>query len=168
MPEGNAMRRQDDFAELVKEDRAHGSIYTSQAVFDAEMERIFHRTWVCVGHASEIPNPGDFRVTRIGLQSVIMVRGADDEVRVLMNRCRHRGVSLTESETGSQKNFVCPYHGWAYSNTGALISVPDSEGYGPEWRFGDFGMTPAPRFWACRRFLFSRPLPFGRLRAEHL
>ena len=30
MPEGNAMKRQDDYANLVQEDRAHGSIYTSQ------------------------------------------------------------------------------------------------------------------------------------------
>jgi phenylpropionate dioxygenase-like ring-hydroxylating dioxygenase large terminal subunit len=168
MPEGNAMQRKDDFSELVKEDRAHGSIYTSQAVFDAEMARIFHRTWVCVGHASEVPKPGDFRVTRIGLQSVIMVRGEDGEVRVLMNRCRHRGVSLTETECGSQKHFVCPYHGWAYNNTGALISVPDADGYGPEWRLEDFGMTPAPRFGTYRGFVFASLHPGGVTLDEHL
>src|SRR5688572_19659957 len=110
MPDGNSTTTPNSYADLVKVDRVHGSVFTSQAIFEAEMARIFHRTWVCVGHDGEIPEAGDFRVTRIGLQSVIMVRGADMKVRVLMNRCRHRGVSLTEKETGSQKNFTCPYH----------------------------------------------------------
>ncbi len=51
-----------DYDALVKEDRVHGSVYTSQEIFDEEMDKIFHRGWVYVGHASEIPYPGDFRV----------------------------------------------------------------------------------------------------------
>jgi nitrite reductase/ring-hydroxylating ferredoxin subunit len=169
MPEGTTRTPpQDDYAELVKTDRAHGSIFTSQAIFEAEMARIFHRTWVCVGHDGEVPNAGDFRVTRIGLQSVIMVRGADGKVRVLMNRCRHRGVSLTEKEMGSQKHFTCPYHGWSYDSTGALISVPDIGGYGPEMRMEDFGMTPAPRQGTYRGFVFASLHPSGPTLDEHL
>ncbi|MSQ52533.1 MAG: (2Fe-2S)-binding protein [Betaproteobacteria bacterium] len=168
MPAGNAMTRQDDYGNLVQTDRAHGSIYTSQAVFDAEMARIFHRAWVCVGHAGEIPNPGDFRVTRIGLQSVIMVRGADGEVRVLMNRCRHRGLSLTEAESGNLMHFVCPYHGWAYDNTGALTTVPHVDGYGPDWSMKDFGMTPAPRFGTYRGFVFASLAQEGMTLDQHL
>ena len=61
MPDGTTRTPpRDDFAGLVKIDRAHGSIFTSQAIFEAEMARIFHRTWVCVGHDGEIPNAGDF------------------------------------------------------------------------------------------------------------
>jgi phenylpropionate dioxygenase-like ring-hydroxylating dioxygenase large terminal subunit len=168
MPEGTSTTRQDDFAELVKADRAHGSIFTSQAIFEAEMARIFHRAWVCVGHAGEIPEAGDFRVTRIGLQSVIMVRGSDGQVRVLMNRCRHRGVSLTEAETGTQKHFTCPYHGWSYDSTGALVSVPDMGGYGPDMRMEDFGMTPAPRLGLYRGFVFASLSPRGITLDEHL
>jgi len=146
---------------MVKTDRVHGDIYTSQEVFDAEMSRIFHRTWVMVGHASELPNPGDFRVTRIGRQSVIMVRGSDGEVRVLMNRCRHRGVSMTEEESGCEKYFVCPYHGWTYDNTGALITAPFDDAYGPDWRKEDFGLTPAPRMATYRGFVFASLHPSG-------
>lgn len=47
---------------LVKEDRVHGSVYTDLQIFAEEMEKIFHRGWVYVGHAGEIPNPGDFRL----------------------------------------------------------------------------------------------------------
>ncbi len=168
MPEVTSGTRQDDFADLVQTDRVHGRIFTSQEIFDAEMARIFHRTWVLVGHKGEIPNAGDFRVTRIGRQSVIMVHGSDGEVRVLMNRCRHRGVSMTEAEGGCQKHFVCPYHGWAYDNTGALISVPSDDAYGPEWRKEDFGLTPAPRMEMYRGFVFASLHPSGMTLDEHL
>lgn len=168
MPEVTSGTRQDDFSDLVQTDRVHGSIFTSQEIFDSEMTRIFHRTWVLVGHTGEIPNPGDFRVTRIGRQSVIMVRGKDGEVRVLMNRCRHRGVSMTEAEAGCKKYFVCPYHGWAYDNMGALISVPSDDAYGPEWRKEDFGLTPAPRMEMYRGFVFASLHPSGITLDEHL
>jgi hypothetical protein len=39
-----------DIAGLVLEDRVHGSIYTDDRIFRLEMERIFGRTWVYVGH----------------------------------------------------------------------------------------------------------------------
>ena len=66
-----------DYDALVKEDRVHGRVYTDPDIFEEEMDKIFSRGWVYVGHASEIPQPGDFRATTIGRQSVIMVR-ADD------------------------------------------------------------------------------------------
>jgi len=168
MPEGVLAARRDNFADLVQTDRVHGSIYTSQEIFDAEMARIFHRTWVFVGHTSELPKPGDFRVARIGRQSVIMVHSTDGEVRVLMNRCRHRGVAMTEEETGCQKHFVCPYHGWTYDNTGALISAPFEDAYGPEWRKEDFGLTPVPRMEIYRGFVFASLHPSGPTLDEHI
>jgi phenylpropionate dioxygenase-like ring-hydroxylating dioxygenase large terminal subunit len=163
-----SLKQTEGFADLVQRDRVHGSIYTSPAIFDAEMERIFHTTWVCLGHAAEIPEPGDFRVTRIGRQSVIMVRGADAQVRVFMNRCRHRGVTLTEEETGCQKRFACPYHGWTYSNQGDLLTVPDIDGYGPDMRLEDFGMTPVPRLDLYRGFVFASLSASGPTLEQHL
>ncbi|MDB5841360.1 MAG: (2Fe-2S)-binding protein [Herminiimonas sp.] len=157
----------EDFSELVQRDRVHGATYTSQAVFDAEMSRIFHRTWLCVGHEAEIPNAGDFRVTRLGRQSAIMVRGSDGKVRVVMNRCRHRGVSLTEEETGCQKRFTCPYHGWVYDNTGELLSVPDLSGYG-DLNFAEYSLTPVPRLGTYRGFVFASLSEKGVSLDEHL
>ena len=67
------LSRQDiDYDALVKEDRVHISLYTDPSVFTEEMDKIFHRGWVYVGHQGEVPNPGDFRLKRIGLQPVIM------------------------------------------------------------------------------------------------
>jgi hypothetical protein len=68
----------------VQDDRIHASLYTDPRVFDDEMERIFARGWVFVGHDSEIPAPGDFVTRRIGAEPVIMVRGQDRAIAVLV------------------------------------------------------------------------------------
>ncbi|HTR61286.1 MAG TPA: Rieske 2Fe-2S domain-containing protein, partial [Candidatus Binataceae bacterium] len=80
-----------DYDALVQEDRVHISVYKDPAIFSDEMDRIFHRGWVYVGHEGEVPNRGDFRLKRIGLQPVIMVRDQHGTVQLLLNRCRHRG-----------------------------------------------------------------------------
>lgn len=167
MSESSIVHPTEDFASLIERERVHGSIYTSQAVFDAEMARIFHRAWLCIGHEAEIPERGDYRVARMGRQSVIMVRGSDKRVRVLMNRCRHRGVALTEEETGCKKRFTCPYHGWVYDSTGDLVSVSDIEAY-DNLKMADFGMTPAPGVDVYRGFVFARLSPIGPDLDEHL
>src|SRR6266480_2006182 len=85
-----------DLGGLIQEGRVHSAIYTDHAIFELELRRIFYKTWVYIGHESEIPKRGDYRVRLIGRQQVIMVRASDDKVRVLMNRCRHRGAVVCE------------------------------------------------------------------------
>ena len=65
-----------DYGQLIKPDRVHGSLYTEPEIFAEELERIWYRTWVFVGHESEVAQPGDYVRTSIGLQDVIMTRGA--------------------------------------------------------------------------------------------
>src|SRR2546425_5636492 len=69
-----------DYKTLVQDDRIHASLYTDPRIFDDELERIFHRGWVFVGHDSEIPRPGDFVTRHVGTEPVIMVRGKDGAV----------------------------------------------------------------------------------------
>ena len=69
-----------NYDSLVQEDRVHSRVYTDPQIFEDEMERIFHRGWVFVGHASEIPKPGDYRMAWVGRYPIIMVRGEDGEV----------------------------------------------------------------------------------------
>jgi phenylpropionate dioxygenase-like ring-hydroxylating dioxygenase large terminal subunit len=157
-----------DFADLVQPDRVHGSIYTDPAVFEAEMARIFHRTWLCLGHASEIPQPGDYRATTMGRMPVLMVRGEDGQVRVFMNRCRHRGMAVCEGEAGNAKFLRCWYHGWVYRTTGELEEVPLPNAYGSEFRRADFSLTPAPRVALYRGFVFASLAPTGPSLQEHL
>jgi len=127
-PDGQA-----GFGTLVAPDRVHASLYNDPAIFKAEMERIFERTWVWVAHASEIPAPGNFKTTYAGLQPVIVTRDRKNQIHVLLNRCRHRASSVCESHTGKANSFVCPYHGWSYALDGSLRGVPHPEGYAADF-----------------------------------
>src|SRR6266498_953046 len=91
---------------LIADDRIHTSLYTDPRIFTEEMEKIFSRGWVFVGHDSEIPQPGDFVTRFIGQQPVIMVRGKDQQVSVLLNRCAHRGTTVCPAERGNTRVFI--------------------------------------------------------------
>lgn len=116
--------------DLVRDDRVHGSMYTSPEIFDEEMNKIFKNTWVWVAHVSEIPDVGSFKTTYVGLQPVIVVRDRKQKIHVVLNRCRHRGATVCEEKKGSTRSFVCPYHGWSYSIDGDLRAIPFPESYG--------------------------------------
>src|SRR5215813_11042281 len=83
-----------DYGRLVEDRRVHGSLYTDAQVFEDEIDRIFRRGWVFVGHESEVPDVGDWVTRRLGREPVIMVRATDGKVHVLANRCAHRGTML--------------------------------------------------------------------------
>src|SRR5262245_3559408 len=150
-----------DYGALVKDDRVHGRVYTDPAIFAEEMDNIFSRGWVYVGHASEVPNPGDFRLRRIGQQSVIMVRDDEGRVRLLMNRCTHRANAVCQVERGNAKMFRCAYHGWTFRTNGELASVTYADRYDESFRKADFGLRRVPRLGVYRGFVFGSLSPVG-------
>ena len=115
--------------DLVQADRFDPSLYTDPGIFELEIDRIYHRTWVWVAHESEIANPGDFKSTAVGRTPVIVTRDRAGKVNVLLNRCRHRGATVCDRNEGSAQTFTCPYHAWNYGLDGRLIGVPYDEGY---------------------------------------
>ena len=98
------------------------SLYTDQAVFDEEMEKIFYRNWVYVGHESEAPKRGDYCLKQIGLQPVIMVQDDAGVFRIFFNRCTHLSNLMCHEEKGNCSTFVCPYHGWTFRNKASFWS----------------------------------------------
>jgi len=156
-----------DYKYLVQGDRIHASLYTDPAIFAEELERIFHAGWVFVGHDSEIPRPGDYVTRPIGREPVIMVRGQDGGVAVLVNRCMHRGTMLCPAERGSVRTFTCPYHGWTYDLSGDLLGVPYPGGY-ESFDKSAHGLTRAPRVASYRGFVFASLSPTGPALGEHL
>jgi phenylpropionate dioxygenase-like ring-hydroxylating dioxygenase large terminal subunit len=130
-----------DYAELVRDDRIHTSLYTDPAIFEAEMDKIFENTWVWVAHASELPGKNTFKTTYVGRQPVIVTRDADQQVHVLLNRCRHRASSVCEAKRGKASVFVCPYHGWSYDVDGALRKVPHMGGYDEGFDKADYALV---------------------------
>jgi benzoate/toluate 1,2-dioxygenase alpha subunit len=149
---------------LVRDTEVHKDCYTSPELFALEMEHLFANTWVYVGHASQVPNAGDFYATTVGDQPVVMVRQHDGSVKVLHNRCLHKGVKVAPDGAGhAGRHFRCPYHAWTYKLDGALQSVPLRQGYentGFEHCEASRGM-PSVSTQVYRDFVFSRLAPQG-------
>lgn len=119
-----------DYHALIEATRVHGSLYTDPQVFAEELDRIFMKGWVFVGHESEIPKPGDWVTRKLGLEPVLLLRDRDGEVRVLSNRCAHRGTLLCNGRSGNTRRaFKCPFHGWIYNLKGELQGVPGNSGF---------------------------------------
>jgi phenylpropionate dioxygenase-like ring-hydroxylating dioxygenase large terminal subunit len=149
-----------DLQTLVEPDRVHRRVYTDAEIFEREMTHIFERVWVYCGHETQVPNPGDYYTVRIGRQPMVMVRDRDGEIRVLHNRCPHRGVQLcgnTHGNTG--RSFVCSYHAWSFHLDGSLKTIPlGAEAYrGTRMNKSnpDCRMKPAARVASYRGFVFA-------------
>ncbi len=137
-------------------------------IYDAELRRIFARSWVFIGHESEIPNPGDFATRTIGEDPFIFVRGQDDVVRVLLNSCRHRGAQICRTEVGNSKGFTCPFHGWSYKNTGELEGVPvRRDGY-RQLEMSEWGLFAAPKVESYCGLVFANLDPDAPSLDEYL
>lgn len=85
-------------------------------------------TWVFVGHELEIPEPGSYKTTWVGSTPVIVLRDEDGLLRVIVNRCSHKGSILCYSQEGKTRNLSCPYHNWIYDLQGNLKSVAFANG----------------------------------------
>jgi phenylpropionate dioxygenase-like ring-hydroxylating dioxygenase large terminal subunit len=157
-----------DVRALVGPDRVHGSLYRDPAVFQQEIDSIWHKVWVYVGHASEVAAPGDYVRRQIGLQPVLMVRGEDDRVRVLFNRCRHRANLVCHKERGHARRLICPYHGWAYATTGELVGATFDEAYDGGLPRESFGLIPVPRVASYRGLVFASLAAEGISLEAHL
>ncbi len=103
-------------------------VYSDPEIFRLERDRIFARNWMPVCHVSQLAQPGAFVARKLVNEPVIAVRGRDGEVRVMSNVCRHRNTTLLNG-TGTCKagRIICPYHGWAYSLDGQLLTAPHME-----------------------------------------
>jgi len=153
------MRRYRDdpgaLAGLVADDRVHRDVYIDPEVFQLEMERLWSRTWIYLGHTSQVPQPGDFITADIAAKPVIMVRHTDGKVRVLMNRCAHKGTKVVYDVAGNTgKTFRCPYHAWTYRTDGTLLNIPLKAGY-EGTRLEAQGLTPITHE-TYRGFVFAR------------
>ena len=146
---------QKDIASLIRRDSVHRSVYTDPEIFALEMERIFGRTWVYLGHDCEISQEGDYKTTTIGTHPVILSRLTDGSVTALLNRCRHRGATVCQHEVGNSRFFRCAYHAWTYSNDGTLVGVPMPAGYGPSFNREAHGLAKVPRVASYRGFIFG-------------
>ena len=110
---------------LIRNGEVHADVYTDPTLFALEQEHLFARTWQYVGHASQVPNPGDFYAVEIAGQPLMMLRQSDGTVGVLENRCAHKGAAIVSRRCGNAgKTLQCPYHSWSYRLDGSLLAMP--------------------------------------------
>lgn len=135
-----------DLDELVSPDGSTVSrrAITDPEVYDAEMERIFGRSWLCVAHESQLPAPGRFVTSWMGEVPVIVSRDRDGEVHVVLNSCSHRASRVCRVDQGEATTFTCPNHGWSFGSDGRLLGIPRvMEGYGSELDRASLGLLRA-------------------------
>ncbi len=131
-------------------------IFADPDIFQLEMERIFARAWLFMAHDSQIPNPGDFFLTNMGEDRVIVVRDNDGAPQALVNSCRHRGNAVCRAEEGHASSFMCTYHGWTFDLQGKLVGVPGfKEVYHEELDRENWGLIKAAKVDSYKGFIFA-------------
>ncbi|MFZ2870595.1 aromatic ring-hydroxylating oxygenase subunit alpha [Zavarzinia sp.] len=119
--------------------------YTDPGFFRREQARLWARSWVAVGAASDVATPGDVLPLTLAGQPVFLARGQDGILRAFHNVCTHRGLLLVE-EAGREKLLRCPYHAWAFDLEGGLRATPHFGGIGCHTLEGfdpaDHGLKP--------------------------
>ena len=134
----------------------HRDAFVSEEVYQQELDRIFTRVWLFIGHESEIPNPGDFVTRSMAGAPVIVVRNDDRTTTVLLNSCRHRGVRVCRLDSGSNvRSFVCPYHGWTYDRTGNLLTTTYDKLLPADTDLSEWGLVRAPKVASYRGLIFA-------------
>jgi nitrite reductase/ring-hydroxylating ferredoxin subunit len=121
------------------------AIFSHPDVYAQELEQIFARMWLFVGHESQVPNPGDFVRSRMGEEQVIVTRGRDNRIYVLLNSCPHRGNMVCRYDKGHGLAFQSSFHGWTFGSDGSLINISPGmeEEYSSYLRKEEWGMVRA-------------------------
>ena len=125
---------------------AHSPIarYSSSERFDREKDMIFRRKPIVAAHSSELDQPRAFLTRTLFDLPVLLSRDENGTIRAFLNVCRHRGATLERAATGCKRIFTCPYHGWSWTNRGALRAVPmEKQGF-PDLPRADRGLRRLP------------------------
>jgi Rieske 2Fe-2S family protein len=102
-----------------------GMAYHSDETWSLDKERVFFRNWVYVGRAERVAKPGQWLRVEFADESILVVRGKDEQVRGFYNVCRHRGSRICDDEEGYARSHLrCPYHAWGYALDGTLVTTP--------------------------------------------
>lgn len=113
-------------------------VYTAQAWFAAEMERIFATMWLAACRSDQVAGAGAFVRRDVAGRSLLIIRDTTGEIRAFHNVCRHRGTRLCDAQDGVLAGSLqCPYHAWTYALDGRLIGAPMMDEV-PDFRRDDY------------------------------
>ena len=116
-------------------------VLVSETLFEDELRKIFYGDcWHPIAHSGEVPEIGDFKTFSLGRMPLLVARGKDDQVRVFLNSCTHRGTQVETDTCGNRAEFECPYHRWVFSTEGELVGCPNSKEFSPDFDKKNFGL----------------------------
>jgi len=143
--------------ELVNADasRINRRCWTDHRVYELEKRGIFGKSWLFLGHESQIRNPGDFVQAYMCETPVILSRGMDGGVHARVNSCTHRGLPVCRADHGNTRRFICPYHSWAYSVEGDLVAIPQENTLVNKPDKSKLGLKRVPRVESWRGLVFG-------------
>jgi phenylpropionate dioxygenase-like ring-hydroxylating dioxygenase large terminal subunit len=141
-----------------------GWVYGSEELNELEYERLFRPSWQFACHVNQVARPRDYFVFDLCRDSVVVVRGEDGELRAFMNVCRHRGTKVADGAGTCRGRLTCPYHGWSYDLTGALVGRPSEETFRGGGK-ADLGLHRIELEVLCG-LVFVRIVPGGPALAE--
>jgi len=104
------------------------SWYTDSRIAGLERRAVFSANWQCVARVEQVAQPGQYVATQVAREPIVVVRGADGNLRAFFNVCRHHAAAVAPEPCGSVQLFRCPYHGWSYGLDGSLKGTPDFAG----------------------------------------
>jgi p-cumate 2,3-dioxygenase subunit alpha len=132
--------------------RVNREVMTDPEVFQRERELIFNHTWLYIGHETELRKPNDFKTRDVAGRPLIFAKDAKGKVQVWVNSCPHRGAMLCREPQGNARFMTCFYHGWSFSTSGDMVSMPDDASYGPN--FERPGLASPSKVDSYRGFVF--------------
>jgi phenylpropionate dioxygenase-like ring-hydroxylating dioxygenase large terminal subunit len=135
-------RRDDDAASLIAQIREQAArpleqaitlppaVYSSEALYAIEVERIFRRDWMCVAREEQLEAPGSWMAVDLVDEPLLLTRDEAGVLHCLSRVCRHRAIDLLagcDDVCGTTARLKCPYHQWSYRLDGALIGAPEMQ-----------------------------------------
>ncbi len=144
-------------SELVNRDASLISrrCWSDAGVYALEKRGVFGKSWLFLGHESQIKTPGDFVQAYMCETPIILSRGSDRGIYATINSCTHRGLPVCRADHGNTKRFVCPYHNWAYSVEGNLLTIPQESEVVHKPDKSQLGLKRVPRVDVWRGMIFG-------------
>ena len=131
-------------------------IFVDPEIYQQEQEQVFARAWLFVGHESQVPKAGDYFISSMGEESVILCRDRQENIHVFLNSCTHRGMKVCRYDEGNTPVFSCPYHGWSFATDGKLVGVPYyKEAYGEALDKSQWGLAEVPQLCNYRGAIWA-------------